>query len=109
MSQSQSIKEEVLQKIELSLPEIRELFGIETLGIFGSVSRGEDTAESDVDILYRFQEGRGRLREFVGLAEYLENLFGRKVELISLDYVDEKIESYVREDAIIYGGNPVIA
>ena len=109
MSQYHSIREDVLQKIESSLPEIRELFGIETLGVFGSVSRGEDTVESDVDILYRFQEGRGRLREFVGLAEYLEELFGRKVELISLDYVDIQIKSSVREDAVLYGENPVIA
>lgn len=53
-----SIKEDVLRKIEANFPEIRECFGIETLGIFGSVARGEDTPESDVDVLYTYQEGK---------------------------------------------------
>ncbi|MBO5368097.1 nucleotidyltransferase domain-containing protein, partial [Methanocorpusculum sp.] len=45
-----SIRDDVVKKLEVNLPEIRERFGIETLGLFGSVSRGEDTAESDIDI-----------------------------------------------------------
>ena len=52
-----SIRDDVVKKLEEHLPEIRERFGIETLGLFGSVSRGEDTAESDIDILYRFKPG----------------------------------------------------
>ncbi len=104
-----SIKQDILSKLEENLPELRERFGIETIGIFGSVARGEDTLISDVDILYRFQKGRGRLREFIGLAEYLENLFCRKVELISIDYIDPYIKPYVKMDAIVYGNSPAIA
>lgn len=54
MSEYVSIKEEVLSTLKAHFPEIREWFGIETLGVFGSVSRGEDTTESDVDILTGF-------------------------------------------------------
>ncbi len=55
MTESQSIKEDVLAKLKVHLPELRERFGIETIGIFGSVSRGEDRPESDVDVLYTFR------------------------------------------------------
>lgn len=103
-----SIKEDVLKKLEENLPYIRERFGIESLGIFGSVARGEDTESSDVDILYRFNTGRGRLVEFVGLGDYLEELFGRKVDLISVDYIDPLIKAYVKADAIIYSGEGAI-
>lgn len=54
MPEYTSIKEDVLKKLEANLPEMRERFGIETIGIFGSVSRGEDTPRSDIDILYKF-------------------------------------------------------
>lgn len=67
MAEYQSIKSDVLSKLEAHLPEIRERFGIETLGLFGSVSRGEDTSDSDVDILYRFGTDVVRLRQFMGL------------------------------------------
>ncbi|MDO5845649.1 MAG: hypothetical protein Q4Q04_01875 [Methanocorpusculum sp.] len=40
-----SIKEEVLRQLEERLPEIQDRFGIESLGVFGSVARGEAGAE----------------------------------------------------------------
>lgn len=96
-----SIKEEVLRKLSENLAEIQERFGIETLGIFGSVSRGEDTEASDVDVLYRFREGRGRMHDLVGLYEYLKELFGREVDVISFDYISPLIEAKVRADSIV--------
>ena len=72
-----SIRDDVVKKLEEHLPEIRERFGIETLGLFGSVSRGEDTAESDIDILYRFKPGIKTYHAMLDLADYLEELFGR--------------------------------
>jgi len=102
MSEYVSIKEDVLQKLETHLPEIRDRFGIETLGIFGSVSRGEDTPESDVDVLYRFQKGKGCMSTVVPLMTYLRELFGRDVDLISIDYISPLIEQTVRADAIVF-------
>jgi len=99
----QSIKAEVLQKLETHLPEIRNRFGIERLGIFGSVSRGEDTPDSDVDILYLFCSGRGGMFDLVGLHDYLKELFHRDVDLISVNYISPLIEKTVLRDAVIIG------
>ena len=110
MAEYISIKDTVLKQIEENLPEICERFGIETLGIFGSVSRGEDTEESDVDVLYHFKEGRGGLiSDAVPLKQYLENLFGREVDLVSVNYVSPLIREYVVTDAILYGKEMAIA
>lgn len=100
-----SIKEDVLKKIEERLPEMRELFGIETLGIFGSVARGEDTPDSDVDVLYLFSDDRGNLHEYIGLIDYLENLFQRKVDIVSIDYIDKYLKPHIKKDALLYGKN----
>ena len=101
MDEYVSIKEEVLRKLSENLAEIQERFGIETLGIFGSVSRGEDTDASDVDVLYRFRKGRGGMHDMAGLYEYLKELFGREVDVISFDYISPLIEEKVRADSII--------
>ncbi|HJJ48777.1 MAG TPA: nucleotidyltransferase family protein [Methanocorpusculum sp.] len=103
-----SIKEEVLNQIQEHLPELTRRFGVQTLGIFGSVARGEDDVNSDVDILYLFEEGRGGMRDLAGLKFYLEDLFGRKTDLISINYVSPLIRSYVAADAILYGQKAAI-
>ena len=102
MQEYQSIKEDVLKKLADNLSEIENLFEIETIGVFGSVSRGEDTPESDVDILYRFKNGSLPLRDFIAFKDYLEELFGREVDLVSLDFVEPMIQSYVAQDMILY-------
>ena len=101
MTEYQSIKPQVLALLEKHMPEIRERFGIETLGIFGSVARGEDTPESDVDILYLFQENSGSMNTIIPLMHYLENIFGRQVDLVSLNFISPLIETQVKADAIL--------
>ena len=104
-----SIRESVLRKIEDNLPEIRERFGIDTLGVFGSVSRGEDGPDSDVDILYLFNPGRGGMHDMSMLKDYLEVLFGREVDLVSIKYISPFIREYVIADAVFYGDAVVSA
>ncbi|HJJ28039.1 MAG TPA: nucleotidyltransferase family protein [Methanocorpusculum sp.] len=103
MTEYQSIKPAVLTGLSASMPEIRERFGIESLGLFGSVSRGEDTPASDIDILYRFSHPETvDIDTVYHLAQYLQSLFGREVELVSMDYIDPYIADFVKEDAIVF-------
>jgi predicted nucleotidyltransferase len=51
------------------------------IGIVGSYARGEETEESDIDILVDFSEPIGW--EVVDLKEYLEDLLSHRVDLIS--------------------------
>ena len=108
MAEYQSIKPIVLAALEEHMAEIRMRFGIESLGIFGSVARGEDTPDSDVDVLYLFQDGRGSMNTIIPLMHYLEDLFGRRVDLVSLNYISPLIEEYVKADAILCGLEAVV-
>jgi predicted nucleotidyltransferase len=84
-------------------PYLQEKYGLEAIGLFGSVSRGDDTPDSDVDVLYRFSDADCAGFELLyALKTHLEKLFGREVELVSMDYVDAAIRPYVMEDAILY-------
>ncbi|MBQ2771771.1 MAG: nucleotidyltransferase family protein [Methanocorpusculum sp.] len=104
-----SIKEDVLTKLETHIVEIRERFGVDTLAVFGSVSRGEDTADSDIDILYSYREGTEYgMFHTVNLIDYLENLFGRKVDLMPIKYMKPSIRPYIEQD-VIFIQNEVMA
>ena len=96
MTEYTSIREDVLAKLEEYLPEIREQFGIQTLAIFGSVSRGEDTPDSDVDILDEFRPGEATLAHLVGLGDFLEERLGRKVDLVAA----RALSPYIRDEVI---------
>ena len=62
----------------------RELsaFGVRRMGIFGSVARGEDSGESDVDVLVSF-DGPTTFDRYFDLKFWLEDLLGRKVDLVT--------------------------
>lgn len=64
---------------------IRELaarHGASAISVFGSVARGEDAPQSDIDFLVKFPAG-ATLQGVVELAESLEQLLGCKVDLVS--------------------------
>lgn len=103
MSEYVSIKNEVVKKLEEHLPEIRERFGIEMLGVFGSVSRGEDKPDSDIDILYRFKAGIKTYHAMLELVDYLEELFGRPVDLTAADWISPMLKSHIDADVIFCG------
>lgn len=57
--------------------------GVKQLGVFGSFSREQQDAASDIDILVEFEPGRKTFDNFMHLAFFLEELFGRKVDLLT--------------------------
>ena len=67
--------------IKRALPELQDRYPIKSLGIFGSVARGDASENSDVDVLVEFYEPVGM--EFIDLVFDLEELLGRKVDLVS--------------------------
>lgn len=62
--------------------ELRERFKVKDIGVFGSYVRGEQKRNSDVDLLVEFSEPVG-LFEFMALENYLSELLGVRVDLVS--------------------------
>ena len=93
-------KSPVVKKLEAEAPAIRTQFGVKKIGIFGSFARGEQTKKSDVDVLVDFAEGYATLHNFVGLSDYLEALFRRKVDLLTEPSISDLIRPYIEQDVI---------
>ncbi len=72
-----------------------ETFGVCQFGIFGSFVRDQVNDESDVDILVKFEPSLKTFDNFMGLALFLEDLLGRKVDLVTINslspYLGDKI------------------
>ncbi len=70
-------------------------YGVSRLGVFGSFQRGEVNDQSDVDLLVVFSSGQKTFQNFINLCFFLEDLLGRRVDLITPEslspYFGEKI------------------
>ena len=74
-------------------------FGVKSLALFGSVARGEETAESDVDILVEYQ-GSATFDRFMDTKYYLEELLNCKVDLVTLEAIKPRMKPYIMQDLI---------
>jgi len=71
--------------------------------LFGSTGRGEDTAESDIDIIVELDYSKPIGLEFVQMQLDLQELLNKKVDLITLNSLSKHIKPFIdKEKVLIY-------
>ncbi|MBA2123789.1 nucleotidyltransferase [bacterium Unc6] len=90
--------EELKRIINLHKRELEEKYNVKNIAIFGSYVRNEQGAESDIDILVEFKKPVGLL--FIHLADYLEEILGIKVDLLTPEAIKPNRRRYVMEELI---------
>lgn len=88
--------EEIKEIINQHRKELEEEFKVKSIAIFGSYARGEQNEESDIDIIVEFKEPVGLL--FIHLADFLEEILGVKVDLLTMDAIKPNRRKYIIED-----------
>ena len=73
--------------------------GVRRLGLFGSFVRGEQNSQSDVDLLVEFEPGRKTFDNFMNLCFLLEDLFRRRVELVTPESLSPYIKPHILDQA----------
>jgi predicted nucleotidyltransferase len=91
---SVSTKSDLLHLLFDQQQQIRA-FGVTRLGLFGSFVREQPHTESDIDILVEFEVGRKTFDNFINLSFYLEELFGRKVDLLTPESLSPHIGPHI--------------
>lgn len=81
--------------------EIKKRFGVERIGIFGSYARGEEKEKSDVDVLVDFTEPS--FDNFMDLVFFLEDLFGKEVDLVTTRGLSPYIAPFVEREVVWAG------
>jgi molybdopterin synthase catalytic subunit len=95
-------REEILKVLSGHRETLRDRFGVRSLALFGSVVRGEARSDSDVDLLVEFERPVG-LFEFVRLQLFLEELLGRRVDLVTPDAVRPAMREHIFTEAVRAG------
>ncbi|MCE2787321.1 MAG: nucleotidyltransferase family protein [Bacteroidota bacterium] len=72
---------QIKETLQNNKTELVNKYGVRTIAIFGSYGRGQQTDESDVDILVDFNKPIGIA--FIDLANDLERLLNLRVDLVS--------------------------
>jgi predicted nucleotidyltransferase len=89
----------LIHQLEMVAGEVQRRYRAEILGIFGSYVRGEQHETSDLDVLVRFAPG-ATLFDLVGLADFLEERLGIRVDIVPVDALREEIRDQVFREAV---------
>ena len=93
--------EQILKQKREDILKIASRYGAKKVRIFGSVVRGEDRPDSDVDFLVELEEERS-LMDLGGLLMDLQNLLGRNVDVVT----EKGLHWYVK-DQILREARPI--
>jgi len=94
--------ETIKQKIALNKEYLKETYGVEEIGVFGSFARGDNDANSDVDISIELNHKVPvGLFEFAGIQFYFEDLLGKKVDLVMKSGIKSLIRDNILSQLII--------
>jgi hypothetical protein len=74
-------RDEIIERLRRAKPQLLREFGVTRIAVFGSYARGDQRAESDVDVLVEVDPSIG-LR-FVDLADRIETLLGVRADVVS--------------------------
>jgi hypothetical protein len=77
--------------------EVRR-FGVRSLGLFGSVARGQATAASDLDFIVDLENPT--FDAYMGLMEFLEELFERPVDLVLANTLKPRLREPILRDTV---------
>ena len=91
---------DVIRTNRRAILALSERFGARRPRVFGSVARGEERPNSDVDFLVEFDRGYDLFAQRMQLADELENLLHRHVEVIPEHELSRHIRDRVLEEAV---------
>ena len=90
---------ELLQQNREQILHLAAEHGASNVRIFGSVARGEEREDSDVDFLVELESDRSLL-DHIGLIQDLEDLLGRKVDVATVKGLREYFRERILNQAI---------
>lgn len=90
-------KEQVFERLKDNRAALDD-FGVRRFGLFGSFLLSQQNRDSDIDLIVEFKHGRKSFDNFMHLVFFLEDLFGREVELITPESLSPHIGPKILRD-----------
>ncbi len=92
--------DEILATLRAHMPELRQRYGIRSLGVFGSYVHGEQKRRSDLDLLVEFDGRPLTLFKFIEIENYLSDLLDVKVDLVEKTALKPAIGRHILEEVL---------
>jgi predicted nucleotidyltransferase/DNA-binding XRE family transcriptional regulator len=89
-----------LREHRAEINEAAEQLGVHNVRVFGSVARGEDTPDSDVDLLVDFPVRERGLIPLLTLARQVERLVGRRVDVAAVEVMADPVRDRALAEAV---------
>ncbi|MFU8890118.1 MAG: helix-turn-helix domain-containing protein [Anaerosomatales bacterium] len=89
---------EIVARIRAHADELEERYGVTRIDVFGSFARGEQTAESDIDLIVEVAEPT--LETVFGSERRLQEILGRETQAGSLRAINPRVRKNVEEDLV---------
>ena len=90
-------KEAIIKRLSEHQSEIRR-FGVRSLGLFGSFARGDQKASSDLDFVVELEPKT--FDAYMGLKQFLEELFGCHVDLVLPDAIKPRLKAQIMREMV---------
>lgn len=92
-------RSDVLKLLTQSKSLLASRYGVTRLALFGSTSRDRARDDSDIDVLVAF-DGPATSGRYFGVQFYLEDLFGRSVDLVTENALRAELRPFIEKEAI---------
>ncbi len=89
----------VLELLTQSKPILAARYGVTHLALFGSTVRNTARSDSDIDVLVAF-DGPATSERYFGVQFYLEDLFGRAVDLVTEKALRPELRPFIEKEAV---------
>lgn len=94
-------REAILIFLKAKKEELKQMFDIDEIGLYGSYSRGDYREGSDIDIVYVLREGsKFGYYDYLHLGEILSRQFKKKIELVNYKYMNPIIKKKAEKEII---------
>lgn len=90
-------KEVILRLLQDHRDELAGM-GVRAIGLFGSIARGEDTRQSDVDILVEFAPDAKTFQNFNNICDLLERAVGPNFDLVTPEGLSPHIRPFILKE-----------
>lgn len=92
-------RDDVVRLLRERRAEWEDEFDVKSISIFGSVARDEAADDSDIDVLVEFRSAP-TFDSYMGLKLYLEDLFGRRVDVVTRKGLKPTLREEVEREAL---------
>jgi len=93
-------KEIIKQKIVSALMKLKSDFHVKSIGLFGSFARGDQSADSDIDLLIEFEPGKKSADNFFSACDYLETLLDHNIDAVTPAGLSPHMKPFIEKELL---------